>query len=84
MNSYDILDQSVIPLGRGDSVEWLIQFRPIGRVSAGSASHAIRLARKFGWRAPVAQAADLRFDIPVLSSAPRGITTNFRRKGRAT
>lgn len=97
MNLYDISLQITAPVGPADSLVWFVQFRPVGRVRAGSAEHALRIAREKGWRAPAASAADLRLDLPQLAAAPlklprtaphvlavkpAGKTTTFRQKGR--
>jgi hypothetical protein len=96
MNLYDISIQVAAPVGPADSLVWFVQFRPVGRLRAYSAEHALRLAREHGWRAPTASPADLDLNLPALdfaplklprtaphkSSAPAGKTTNFRQKGR--
>ena len=96
MNLYDISLQIAAPVGPADSLVWFIQFRPVGRISAGSAPHALRLAQDLGWRAPVAAAADPHLALPTLTAAPLKLprqaphklaereakTSTFRRTGR--
>jgi hypothetical protein len=95
MNLYDISLQITAPVGPADSLVWFIQFRPVGRIRAGSAPHALRIAQGLGWRAPVAAAAQPGLDLPPLASAPLklprtaphqpaergGKTSTFRRTG---
>lgn len=96
MNRYDISLQVTMPVGPADSLLWFIQFQPVGRLSAYSTPHALRIARELGWRAPVAAPADPRIELPQLTTAPvklprkahhrttapSGKTANFRQKGR--
>jgi hypothetical protein len=97
MNLYDISIQVTAPVGPADSLVWFIQFRPVGRVVAYSASHALRLAQELGWRAPVASSLNTSLNLPLLDKAPLKLihtaphtqaakppskTSTFRRTGR--
>lgn len=83
MNLYDISEQVAVPVSPRDSLLWFIQFRPVGRVPAYSASQALRIARGLRWRAPVVSAADTRNTVPPLTTAPasRGFAVRPGKKG---
>lgn len=96
MNRYDISLQVTMPVGPANSLLWFIQFQPVGRVTAYSTPHALRIAKELGWRAPAASPADPTLSLsplaapptkqprkaPHRTTAPTGKTANFRQKGR--
>lgn len=72
MNKYNISVQIALPIGNRDSQDWFIQFRGVGTIPAGSAEHALRLARGLGWRAPAVSPVTAEDpELPLLTEAPR-------------